>query len=361
MAGLTTHYVWHHQFPYRLVYEVCGKHYADRDTFQHHTAANNSRAETLAHYGRRCKHTACQGEAGPYGNMTALVKHNTHKHQCPKKHACQVLGCDAPCDHPNSLRRHVNAKHSGKAAAVLPEGAQKGSSADKEDERPVRAGHSGHGRSFLEMPQDGEELGSRGFEDKDKDDAYDCYGAEEELEYMLLGAAFRTAAALAPRMHCSFFAIPNTPPRMEQAVPMLKVTVLGSVRPPELATSSSYPHGIPSVITLQAITAKNSHRRRCGVHLQGRYLTTMEQVSNPLATLRGWLQEFSWHSGQRSAQGHIPSTSIPTHLPPHLPQNPSHPHSHRSRRQEGFRVSPEPATVAFGYLRGLWRNFDFAP
>lgn len=84
----------------------------------------------------------------------------------------------------------------------------------------------------------------------------------------------------------------------------------------------------------------------------------MEQVSNPLVTLRGRLREFFRYSGQRSAQGHISSTSIPTHLQLHLPQNPPHPHSHRSCRQGGFRVSPEPATVAFGYLRGLWRNFD---
>lgn len=39
-------------------------------------------------------------------------------------------------------------------------------------------------RSFLELPRDGEESGSRGFEDKDKGRAYDCYGAEEELEYV---------------------------------------------------------------------------------------------------------------------------------------------------------------------------------
>lgn len=113
-----------------------------------------------------------------------------------------------------------------------------------------------------------------------------------------------------------------TPPHMEQAVPVLQATVLGSVRPLDLVTSSYHP-GIPSVLTLQAIIAKSSFATAAAESTHSgpwRFFTTVEQVSTPPATLRGRLREFFWHSRADSAQGHIPlhfhSHPLPTSSPP---------------------------------------------
>lgn len=185
--------------PFTCGWEGCSLRMEDRKAWKAHMADEHGVDATRAPDGRRCKHTACQGQAGPYGDMAALVKHNTRKHQSPNKHACQVLGCEASYDNADSLRRHVQAKHSGKAPAPR-KGTKKASAANKENEEPV-AGPSGHRHSSAEESSDDED--GEGADDEDEDESdegpsphdvkdkgkgraydYDDYDDDGELEYV---------------------------------------------------------------------------------------------------------------------------------------------------------------------------------
>ncbi|OJT10997.1 hypothetical protein TRAPUB_12504 [Trametes pubescens] len=189
--------------PFVCGWEGCLVEVPNRKGWKGHMAKAHQVDDTRAPDGRRCKHTACKGVPGPYGQMAALTKHYCRNHQSPNKHACQVLGCEASYDNPDSLRRHVQTRHSGKAAAAPRRGKQKASRADKENEQPV-AGPSGHRHSSAEESSDDggdEESGDEGDEDEEDDEEesgpqdvkdkgkgraydYDDYDDDGELEYV---------------------------------------------------------------------------------------------------------------------------------------------------------------------------------